>query len=66
MGMIHFLRQMIPNFAEVAHPVAELLRQNPSAKPLQWTDAAKTSFDNLKHALLNCHTLAYPLSTSCG
>ena len=48
------------NFAAIAHPLTELLRHNPVSKHLEWTEVAKTSFNNLKQALLSCPTLAYP------
>ncbi len=60
MGMINFFRPMIPNFADVAYSLTELLRHNPSSKSLSWTDVARDSFNNLKQALVTCPTLAYP------
>ena len=60
MGMLNFFRQMIPGFANIALPVTELLRLNPSTKQLSWTDDAITSFNNLKQALASCPTLSYP------
>lgn len=41
---------MIKNFTEIAHPLTELLRNNPSAKSL---NASRQSFDN-------CPTLILP------
>ena len=64
MGMLNFFRSMIQNFAEIAYPVTELLRHNPSSGLLPWTDASKDSFNNLKQALANCPTLAFPSQTS--
>ncbi|KAK3878428.1 hypothetical protein Pcinc_017012 [Petrolisthes cinctipes] len=55
---------MIPDFATIAYPLTELLRHNPSSKSLAWTDVTKDSFDNLKQALTNCPTLAYPSQTA--
>ena len=60
MGMLQFFRHMIPNFANIAFPISELLRCNPTSKSLPWTDSARTSFDNLKQALVDCPTLKFP------
>ena len=64
MGMINFFRAMIQNFANIAYPVTELLRHNPSSKSLPWTDASIASFSKLKQALANCPTFAFPSQTS--
>lgn len=60
MGMLNFFRQMMPNFANIAYPVTELLRNTPKAKTLSWTDAARESFENLKQLLTQCPTLDFP------
>ena len=60
MGCINFFRQMIPNFADIAYNVTELLRLYPKCKALPWTDEAVASFNNLKQALIQCPTLKYP------
>ena len=60
MGMLNFFRQMIPHFADIAHPVTELLRYNPSSKSLPWNDSAQESFLALKHALASSPTLTFP------
>ena len=62
MGMLNFFRQMIPNFANIAFPVTELLRLFPKCKTLPWTDESIDSFNKLKQALVQCPTLKYPSS----
>ncbi|MEL6989132.1 MAG: RNase H-like domain-containing protein [Bacteroidota bacterium] len=51
---------MIPHFADVAYPLTELIRHNPSSKKLPWTNDAQDSFNNLKQALASCPTLTFP------
>lgn len=60
MGMLNFFRRMIPHFADIAFPLTELVRNNPSSKNLPWTDSAQDSFNSLKQALASCPTLAFP------
>lgn len=60
MGMLNFFRHMIPDFANIAFPVTELLRNNPKAKELSWTDTARDSFEKLKQSLAQCPTLKFP------
>ena len=61
LGMINFFRHMIPNFAEIAHPLTELIRLNPaSKKKLPWTENEDTAFTKVKQALVNCPTLSFP------
>ena len=59
-GMLNFFRHMVPNFANIAFPVTELLRTNPKSKELKWTDSARDFFQQLKQALSQCPTLSYP------
>jgi hypothetical protein len=60
LGMINFYRNNIPNFANIAFPVTELVRQNPKSSQLPWTDVERDSFNAVKQALLDCPTLAFP------
>ena len=60
MGMLNFFRQMVPNFAQIALPLTDLLRNYPSTKSLPWSDAAERSFSDLKQALAECPTLSFP------
>ena len=64
MGMLNFFRPMIPNFAQIALPLTDLLRQHPASKTLPWTDAVEQSFKDLKHALADCPTISYPSPTA--
>ena len=60
MGMLNFFRHMIPNFANVALPVTELLRLNPKSKSLSWSESEKDAFNQLKQSLADCPTLFFP------
>ena len=60
MGMINFFRHMIPDFANIAYDLTELLRNHPKTKEIPWTEKARTSFNNLKQALATCPTLEFP------
>lgn len=62
-GMINFFRHMIPKFAEIAFHLTELIRFQPKSKELIWNDDAKTSFNNLKQALVSATKLSYPDSS---
>ena len=46
MGTLNFFRLMIPDFANTAHHVTELLRNYPKSKTLPWTDDSRASFNN--------------------
>ena len=60
MCMLNFFRQIIPNFANIAFHLTELLRLQPKAKIISWTAEAKDSFEKLKQALASCPTLSFP------
>ena len=60
LGMLNFFRHMIPNFANIAHPLTELIRLHPSSKKLPWPDDADAAFTNVKQALVDCPTLTFP------
>lgn len=60
MGTINFFRVMIPNFADIAFPVTEILRLNPKSKSLEWSDEAIDSFNKLKQSLAKSPTLKFP------
>ena len=64
MGMMNFFRQMIPDFANIAYPISEMLRLNPKSKSLSWSDVETQSFQKLKQALIDCPTLSYPSPNS--
>ena len=44
----------------VAFDVTELIRLNPKTKKLPWTESAKTSFENVKQALVDAPILNFP------
>ena len=57
LGLVGFYRKMIPQFAELAVPLTEMMRKSTK---FQWTDGAETSFAKLKTALSTMTTLAKP------
>ena len=64
MGMINFLRPMIPRFATVAFGASEILKANPNLKQLEWNNSAITSFKVLKQVLTDPPSLSFS-STDC-
>ena len=55
LGLIGFYRRFIEKFADLARPLTKLLSK--SVKFL-WTEETQSSFENLRHALIN-YTLLY-------
>jgi hypothetical protein len=49
---INFVRRFVPNFAEIAKPISDMLKKD---HDLKWSDEAKKAFDDIKQAL--CHSL---------
>lgn len=64
MGMMNFFRHMLPNFAQTALPITEMLRLNPSSKSLSWSDNEKECFQQLKQSLADCPTISFPCPDS--
>jgi hypothetical protein len=50
-GRINFVRWFMPNFAEIAKPISDMLKKG---HDLKWSNKAKNAFDNIKQAL--CHS----------
>lgn len=57
LGMCAYYRRYVPNFSKIAKPITLLLKKE---QPFIWTDAQQQAFEELKRALLEDVTLAYP------
>jgi hypothetical protein len=57
LGMVSYFRKSIKDFAKIANPLTELLRQNVT---FAWNDERQTSFDALKATMIQAPILAYP------
>jgi hypothetical protein len=44
-GRINFVRQFIPNFAEIVKPISDMLKKG---HDLKWSDEAKNNFNDIK------------------
>ncbi|GAB0086758.1 Reverse transcriptase, RNase H-like domain [Sergentomyia squamirostris] len=58
MGMMSWFRRFIPNFSEVAAPITDLLRGNPTK--IEWTPHADQALVRLKELLTQSPILATP------
>ena len=63
-GMISFYRRMIPHFADIVHPLTELIRAYPKSKTLTWPEEAIKAFQKIKKELSSTPTLRFPSSVS--
>ena len=61
--MIGFYRRMIPRFAEIMHPLTELIRLNPKTDHLPWTNREADAFSAAKAALQDACQLPHPKPT---
>lgn len=61
LGMIGFYGRMIPNLADIVHPLSEIIRQHPKASVLPWEQEHLLAFGNVKEALQDACTLHHPL-----
>jgi hypothetical protein len=57
LGLASFYRRLVPNFAQIAKPMSELLRKD---APFDWSDRQQAAFEALKTALCSEQVLAYP------
>lgn len=61
MGMLGFYRHFIPNFADICHPLYELLGStNQRNHTLDWSDQAVAAFNTIKDSLSSAATLCHP------
>ena len=63
LGMLGFYRRMIPNFADRTFLLSEMLRLQPNAKKLFWSDKAIEQFNESKMMLSNAICLPHPSSS---
>ena len=64
LGMVGFYRRFVPNFANIVHPMQQLVTiHTKDPKSFKWTADAEAAFTAAKEALANCVTLN-PVSTS--
>ena len=57
-GLASYYRRFVRNFASIAEPLTRLTKNN---TPFKWTDDANRAFRQLKDALLDATTLAFPI-----
>ena len=60
LGMVNFYRHLIPNFAQMALPLTNLIRDNPKAKNLVHDDSTRSAFDILVKSLNEAQPLSFP------
>lgn len=60
LGMLGFYRRMIPHFAERTYLLSEMLRLQPNAKQLEWSQEAITQFQESRELLSNAVCLPHP------
>jgi len=56
-GLASYYRKSVKDFAKIAEPLSRMTKKN---TPFMWTDETQQSFEELKKALLDVDTLAYP------
>ena len=61
LGMVGFYRRMVPHFADIVHPLTELIRLHPKTPALPWTETELTAFADIKTALQNACTIRHHL-----
>lgn len=60
LGMSNYYRHLMTKFADVAHPLTELIRFNPNSKQFILKEPEKLSFTEIKTSLSNTPALAHP------
>jgi len=56
-GLASYYRKFVKDFTKIAEPLSRMTKKN---TPFTWTDETQQSFEDLKRALLDVDTLAYP------
>jgi len=56
-GLASYYRKFVKDFAKIAEILSRMTKKN---TPFMWTDETQQSFEELKKALLDVDTLAYP------
>lgn len=57
MGLANYYRRFVKNFAQIAKPINDLLKND---VPFQWDVAQQQAFDSIKQHLTNAIQLAFP------
>ena len=57
LGLANFYRKFIPNFAQLAQPLYNLLKKD---TPYNWDNLCQNSFESLKQTLTSDVVLAHP------
>ena len=63
LGMVGFYRNLIPKFADAVLPLTELIKLNQNAKHLDFSEAEKEAFSNIKQTLAELTALPHPVSS---
>ena len=61
LGMVNYYRHLIPNFADLAFPLTETIKENQKSKKITLNPESKLSFQKLKSALASTESLAHPI-----
>ena len=60
-GLCNYYRQFVENYSQVALPLLRFLEGSPKKKsPIQFDEAARKSFQELKDRLVQAPILTYP------
>ncbi len=57
MGLANYYRRFVKNFAQIAKPINDLLKND---TPFKWTSAQQHAFDTIKRHLTSAILLSYP------
>ena len=58
LGLANYYRKFIPLFSSIVSPITALTKKN---TPFIWTAACQMALDIIKHAIMNCPVLMYPI-----
>ena len=58
MGLANYYRRFVKNFAQIAKPINDLLRND---TPFRWTKEQQHAFDTIKQCLTSAILLSYPI-----
>lgn len=61
LGLSGYYRRFVKNYAAIAGPLTDLLKQN----AFQWSEQAQSAFEQLKHAMSSLPVLGLPNALGC-
>lgn len=64
LGMVGFYRRLIPRFANIVLPLTEVIKNQPNAKKLDFTDVEEESFRTIKKTLADLTALPHPSASA--